>query len=130
MTKYDLPEGVAVEIRADPVRRKLWINGESVDPKAMTNEWWFRLSQLNNKRMTGDIMGKGYHKPLTIIQQNILDYCREYVAENNNQPTVRNIQAKFEYKSSAAPVSHLQALLKKGYIEYYTPRRFRFTIRK
>jgi len=68
-------------------------------------------------------------KELTIVQKKILDYCIEHVEENNNQPTIRQIQKKFEWSSPNAAAGHLRKLHQAGYIEHYDrpSGKFRFT---
>ena len=53
---------------------------------------------------------------LTCKQQNILDYLKECIENNGYTPTIREIADYFNYKSTNAVNDHLQALIKKGYI--------------
>lgn len=53
---------------------------------------------------------------LTARQQEILDYLREYHQESGLMPSTRDIQAKFEFASQTAAMSHLRALERKGAI--------------
>lgn len=53
---------------------------------------------------------------LTGIQLKVLEFLVEYQDLNGCGPSQRTIAQHFEWASSYAPVSHLEALERKGYI--------------
>ena len=56
-------------------------------------------------------------KPLTDLERNVLDYLVEYVRRNTYQPSIREIGAEFEIKSTKTVSELLQSLADKGWIE-------------
>ena len=56
-------------------------------------------------------------KDLTTRQQEILSFIENYQWRNRYWPSIREIQDKFEFKSTNAVMGHLRALEKKGMIE-------------
>jgi len=54
---------------------------------------------------------------LTAKQQDILDFIKDVQAVEGNTPTLREIAAHFNYKSMNAARDHVQALIRKGYLE-------------
>ena len=55
-------------------------------------------------------------RPLTIRQQQILDFIREHIQLTSYPPTRRNIADKFGFRSLNAAEEHLRALARKGVI--------------
>ncbi len=55
-------------------------------------------------------------KTLTVKQQEIFDFLLQCVREENYTPTMREIAARFGFKSANAARDHLAALERKGYI--------------
>ena len=51
------------------------------------------------------------------MQFAIFTFCREWVDERQSFPSVRVIASAFRFKSQNAAVSHLESLIKKGYVE-------------
>ena len=56
-------------------------------------------------------------KDLTTRQQEILTFIEHYEWRNGYWPSIREIQEKFEFKSTNAVMGHLRALEKKDMIE-------------
>ncbi len=56
-------------------------------------------------------------KGLTEKQQTILSFLRNYFAQHNYWPSIREIQSEFGFKSTNAVVGHLRALERKGELE-------------
>ena len=54
---------------------------------------------------------------LTPAQAKVLRFIRDFVAENNIPPTVREICEHFHFKSPHAGTTHLRRLQRKGYLE-------------
>ena len=54
---------------------------------------------------------------LTQIQQQLLEFLKEYHSNNGLMPSTREIQVHFGFASQTAAVSHLKALEKKGVIQ-------------
>lgn len=54
--------------------------------------------------------------PLTLRQQQILNYMKSKAQEQGFWPTVREVQEEFGYKSTNAVMNHLRALEKKGFL--------------
>lgn len=57
-------------------------------------------------------------KPLTVRQESILNYIKEHLEENGYPPTYREIGKQFEISSTFGVKRHIDALTKKGYINY------------
>lgn len=57
-----------------------------------------------------DISGK----PLTLRQSEILEFFREYSAEQGRPPTIRGIGLRFGILSPNGVMTHLRALVRKG----------------
>ena len=55
-------------------------------------------------------------KELTSRQQEVLEYITWHIQENSFPPTLREIGAKFEIKSTNGVQRHLNALLRKGFL--------------
>lgn len=55
--------------------------------------------------------------PLTDLERDVLDYLVEYVRTNTYQPSIREIGAEFEIKSTKTVSELLQSLANKGWIE-------------
>lgn len=55
--------------------------------------------------------------PLTALERDVLDYLVEYVRENTYQPSVREIGARFQIRSTKTVSELLQVLADKGWIE-------------
>lgn len=56
-------------------------------------------------------------KPLTDLERDVLDYLVAYVRRNTYQPSIREIGAEFEIKSTKTVSELLQSLADKGWIE-------------
>jgi len=56
-------------------------------------------------------------RPLTDKQARILEFIRRQITRQGRPPTLREIAAKFRFASIYAAHCHLEALVKKGYIE-------------
>lgn len=56
-------------------------------------------------------------KPLTELEQDVLDYLVEYVRRNTYQPSIREIGREFDIKSTKTVSELLQSLADKGWIE-------------
>jgi repressor LexA len=57
-------------------------------------------------------------KSLTERQESILNYIKEHLAENSYPPTYREIGKRFEISSTFGVKRHIDALAKKGYLNY------------
>lgn len=55
-------------------------------------------------------------QPLSALERRILDYLVDYVRHHTFQPSIREIGARFEIKSTKTVSEHLQALAEKGWI--------------
>lgn len=53
---------------------------------------------------------------ITERQQSVLDFIKKFQREHGYSPTQREIQEGMGFKSSNAPVNHLSALERKGFI--------------
>ena len=56
-------------------------------------------------------------KKLTIRQQEILSFIENYEQQNGYWPSIREIQEKFDFKSTNSVMGHLRALEKKNFIQ-------------
>jgi repressor LexA len=56
-------------------------------------------------------------KPLSTLEQSVLDYLIEYVRSHTYQPSIREIGAEFGIKSTKTVSELLQSLADKGWIE-------------
>lgn len=56
-------------------------------------------------------------EPLTTLERSILDWLVEYVRRHTYQPSIREIGAEFDIRSTKTVSEHLQALADKGWIE-------------
>lgn len=54
--------------------------------------------------------------PLTIRQEEVLNYIRDFIEEHDYPPTLKEIQKFFKFSSSNSAVEHLMALERKKYI--------------
>jgi repressor LexA len=54
---------------------------------------------------------------LTRAQQEILDFVRESLSSGRSAPTLREIAAKFGFRSHRAAACHLEAIKRKGFLE-------------
>lgn len=63
-------------------------------------------------------------REMTFSQQIIYECIREYIEENEEPPTIREICVLAELSSPATVHKHLKNLKEKGYI-YYEPRKRR-----
>lgn len=63
---------------------------------------------------------------LTHRQEQVANYCREFLAENDQFPTTRLIQSHFEFASQTGAMAHLRALERKGVIERNACKNYRF----
>jgi len=64
-------------------------------------------------------------EPLTELQFRLLEFIRAYVDEHGIAPTLKEMCAHMGFPTLAAPVTHLKALEKKGYLKRgnrYAPR--------
>ncbi len=57
-------------------------------------------------------------RPLSAIQQRILDFLRERREQEGIPPSTREIQREFGFKSQTSAVAHLRALAAKGAIRH------------
>jgi repressor LexA len=57
-------------------------------------------------------------KSLTVRQESILNYIKEHLEENGYPPTYREIGKQFEISSTFGVKRHIDALAKKGYLNY------------
>jgi repressor LexA len=64
---------------------------------------------------------------LTGSQKLVINYIKKYLCENHNTPTMSNIARHFGWKSSSSAHQHMNALLKKGYLEYGDDRRVKLS---
>lgn len=55
-------------------------------------------------------------KPLTPIQTRIFEFVRSHIMSNGRPPTLREIQAEFDYASPHTPQFHVRNLVKAGYL--------------
>jgi repressor LexA len=55
--------------------------------------------------------------PLTTLERDVLDYLVDYVRENTYQPSIREIGARFNVRSTKTVSELLQALADKGWVE-------------
>jgi len=55
--------------------------------------------------------------PLTARQQEILDFIKEFVETSGYPPSVRDIVDAYGWCGTTAAIGHLNALVKKGYLE-------------
>ncbi len=55
--------------------------------------------------------------PLTDRQAEVLEYVRFHTARHGAPPTVREVAGHFGFKSPKAASDHLEALLRKGYLD-------------
>lgn len=55
--------------------------------------------------------------PLTLRQQQVLDYIRQCLDDGQPVPTVREIAGQLQLKSSSSVQLHLEALRRKGWLE-------------
>lgn len=56
-------------------------------------------------------------EPLTALERRILDWLVEYVRHHTYQPSIREIGAEFDIKSTKTVSEVLQALARKGWVE-------------
>ena len=56
-------------------------------------------------------------QPLTALERRILDWLVEYVRQHTYQPSIREIGAEFDIKSTKTVSEVLQALASKGWVE-------------
>ena len=56
-------------------------------------------------------------EPLTARQRKILEYIDQRITERGQPPTIREIGAKFSISSTNGVRTHLEALVRKGYIK-------------
>ena len=54
---------------------------------------------------------------LTDRQRDVLQFIRDFIGVRKKPPTVREIQAHFEWASTNSVAAHLSALERKGYIQ-------------
>jgi repressor LexA len=55
-------------------------------------------------------------RDLTLKQRQVLELIRSYIQENDQSPTLPELQAELEIKTKRGVVKHLMALEKKGYV--------------
>ena len=55
--------------------------------------------------------------PLTDRQRKVLEYIQALIAERGHPPTIREIGRRFKIRSTNGVRTHLQALIKKGYLK-------------
>lgn len=55
-------------------------------------------------------------RDLTLKQRQVLELIRNYIQENDQSPTLPELQAELEIKTKRGVVKHLMALEKKGYV--------------
>lgn len=65
-------------------------------------------------------------QPLTDRQQEVLDYMREFHAENDQLPPAHQIARHFGLKSANTVVQHLEALVRKRRLEANAVGKLRF----
>lgn len=56
-------------------------------------------------------------RPLTDKQETIYEYFIDYAEEHGDMPTFREIMEHLGFKSTSSVHAHVQALVKKGYLE-------------
>lgn len=56
--------------------------------------------------------------PLTSKQTRVLQFLRDFHAEEDRLPSSREVSAHFGWASNTAALGHLRALARKGVIEY------------
>lgn len=62
-------------------------------------------------------------KTLTKRQKEILDFIRDWIAKKGYSPSFREVMHHFNYASLGTVVSHLKALIQKGYLHSEAKRR-------
>lgn len=65
--------------------------------------------------------------PLTMRQQQVLDFMRAFLADNDQLPTHACIAKRFGWKSDNAALTFTKILEAKGYLERNTLGKFRLT---
>lgn len=55
--------------------------------------------------------------PLTPRQQSVLKFITSYIRDAGYPPSIREIVERFDYATTNAAVCHLDALVRKGYLE-------------
>lgn len=65
------------------------------------------------------------HAPLTMRQQQVLDFMRAFLADNDQLPTHSCIAKRFGWKSDNAALTFTKILEAKGYLERNTLGKYR-----
>lgn len=65
-------------------------------------------------------------KPLTARQQQVLAYCREFFAENDQLPPIHRINDHFGWKSLNAAQNHMDSLVRHRLLERNAVGKLRF----
>jgi len=60
-------------------------------------------------------------KKLTLKQEAVLTYIKNFISDNGYSPVAKEVQIFFGYASQNAAIDHLKSLERKGYIRT-TPR--------
>lgn len=55
--------------------------------------------------------------PLTTIQQEVLNYIKDHLAEHGYSPTLDKISRHFDWTSINSATGHVNALCRKGYLK-------------
>ena len=55
---------------------------------------------------------------LTALQIEIVAYCRDYLARNDQLPPTRQLQDRFGWKSQTSAVQKMNALVKLGVLQW------------
>ena len=63
---------------------------------------------------------------LTTLQTEIIAYCRDYLARNDQLPPTRQLQERFGWKSQTSAVQKMNALVKRRVLEYNENNKLRF----
>lgn len=68
-------------------------------------------------------------KTITSRQSELLHFCAEFFAENDQLPTAQAIAEHFGWKSANASFQMMEALHRKGYVTRNAIGRYKFTVK-
>ena len=63
---------------------------------------------------------------LTALQIEIVASCRDYLARNDQLPPTRQLQDRFGWKSQTSSVQQMNALIRRGILEFNENGKLRF----
>jgi repressor LexA len=78
---------------------------------------WERLSNVNNASLTrrnGNTTQMSSMKELTGIQRKVFEFVKVRLLEGQSAPSLREVSAKFGWRSSRGAACHINAVVKKG----------------